>query len=141
MKLARWPATYAATLAALLALDALWLGAIAPGWYRQALGPLLAPQPDLAAAGLFYLVYPLGLVIFAVAPHGDVPGMGRSALAGALFGFFAYATYDLSNLATLRGWPWGISVLDVAWGSALSAVASAAGKAVLDRLGGLQTRH
>jgi uncharacterized membrane protein len=134
MPATRLAAAYAATLAALLALDAVWLGLIAPGWYQQGLGPLLAPQPDLAAAALFYFVYPLGLVIFAVAPQAGTQGLAGAARAGAMFGFFAYATYDLSNLATLRGWPWGLSLLDVAWGSALSAAAASAGKALLDRL-------
>jgi uncharacterized membrane protein len=134
MTATRFAAACAGTFAVLLALDAVWLGLIASGWYRQGLGPLLAPQPDLAAAALFYLVYPLGLVIFAVAPQAGSPGLARVARAGALFGFFAYATYDLSNLATLRGWPWGLSLLDMAWGSALSAAAASGGKALLDRL-------
>ena len=136
MPLTRKLAVYAVTLAVMLALDALWLGVVAQRLYQQGLGPLLAAQPRLGAAALFYLVYPLGLTIFAVLPHAGQRGPRRAAVSGALFGFFAYATYDLTNLATLAGWPLGLSLLDMAWGAALSAVAATAGKAMLDRRAG-----
>ena len=124
---------YAATAALLLVLDALWLGLVAKPVYTAAIGHLMAEKPNLPVALLFYLLYPVGLVIFAVLPHAGDAGWRGAALAGALFGFFAYATYDLTNLATLKDWPVGVSLLDMAWGTALSAVAATAGKLALDR--------
>jgi uncharacterized membrane protein len=97
--------------------------------YQQAIGHLMAEQPRLLAALAFYVLYAAGLMIFAVMPHADDPGWGKVVSTGALFGFFAYATYDLSNLATLRNWPVGLTLVDMAWGTLLSAAAAAAGKA------------
>lgn len=124
---------YAATAAALLVLDALWLGVVAQPLYQQSIGHLMADQPRWTAAVAFYLVYPLGLMRFALLPHRTDSAMGPTLSAAALFGFFAYATYDLSNLATLRDWPVGLSLIDIAWGSAVSMAAAAAGKLALDR--------
>jgi uncharacterized membrane protein len=126
--------TYAATLVVMLALDALWLGVIAKPIYQRGIGHLMAAEPRLVVAALFYLLFALGLVIFAVLPSGAAAGWARTAGLAALFGFFAYATYDLTNLATLRDWPVGLSLLDMAWGSTVSAVAACAGKAAWDRL-------
>ena len=126
----RWLAAYAATAAVMLAIDALWLGVIARPLYQQGIGHLMAEQPNWAAAAVFYALYPVGLVVFAVMPEGTP---GRAALLAALFGLLAYATYDLTNLATLKGWPLGLSLLDMAWGSGVSAVAAVAGKWVASR--------
>lgn len=128
-------AAYAATAVVMLALDLLWLGVVARPLYQQGIGHLMAQRPNLAAAALFYALYALGIVIFAVAPH-EAAAYGRTLAAGALFGFFAYATYDLTNLATLRAWPLGLSLIDVAWGSLVSAGAAAAGRFAMDRLDG-----
>jgi uncharacterized membrane protein len=128
-----WLAAFAAALLAMLALDALWIGWLARPLYLQGIGHLMADGPDLRAAATFYLVYAAGLVGFAVRPAVAARGVGRAALGGALFGAVAYATYDLTNLATLRGWPLGLSLIDIAWGTFASACASASGKAVLDR--------
>jgi len=120
---------YAATFAAFAVLDSLWLGVIARSWYRDAMGHLMAATPNWAAAGAFYLLYPAGLVIFAVLPSaGDWP---RALGLGALFGLFAYGTYNLTNLAVLRDWPLGLTALDMAWGTALSAAGAAAGALAL----------
>lgn len=125
-------AAYLGTALTLLLLDLLWLGVVAKDWYRQGLGHLMAEAPHLPTAALFYALYTLALVLFAVAPPGQpTPGWGRTLATAALFGFFAYATYDLTNLATLRQWPLGLSLLDMAWGTALSAAAAAGGKAAL----------
>ena len=118
---------YAATTAVMFAVDMLWLGVVAKPLYERGLGHLLAAQPNLLAALLFYLVYPAGLMVFAVRPSLQAGTLRPSFIAGGMFGFFAYATYDLTNLATLNDWPVGLSMLDIAWGAALSAVASAAG--------------
>ena len=122
---------YAATVLALLALDAVWLGVVAQPLYTKAIGHLMAAQPNLVAALSFYPVYSVGLMIFAVVPG---PSAGRSALRAAGFGFFAYSTYDLTNLATLKDWPLTISLLDVAWGCIASATSAAVGRSVLERL-------
>jgi uncharacterized membrane protein len=125
-------AAYAATAFAMLVLDALWLGLIAAPLYQQGIGHLMAPQPRLGVAALFYLLYPLGIVIFAVAAR-PAGAWRPTLLAGALFGLFTYATYDLTNLATLKGWPIWLSVIDVAWGCVVSAASAAAGRWAMDR--------
>lgn len=128
----KYLASYAATMISMLAIDLLWIGVIAKPLYQSGIGHLMAAQPNLVAVLLFYLLFPLGLLLFAVLPTAG-SGWGRTLATGALFGFFAYATYDLTNLATLKGWPLGLSLIDMAWGSLVSAVASAAGRAALDR--------
>jgi uncharacterized membrane protein len=130
----RYVAGYAATLIVMVALDLLWLGVVARPMYQQGIGHLMADRPNVAVAVLFYAVFALGLMIFAVTPNEAVPAWSKTLIAGALFGFFAYATYDLTNLATLKRWPVGLSLLDMAWGTLVSAVSAAAGKAALDRL-------
>ena len=131
---ASWLKVYAATALVMLAIDAVWLGFIARPLYVQAIGPLMADPPRWGVAALFYLAYPAGLVWLAVRPQAGTKGLRATAVAGAALGLFAYGTYDLTNLATLRGWPVWIAALDMAWGTAVSAVAAAAGKAVLDRM-------
>lgn len=124
----RVPMAYAAIVLAIVALDVLWLGVVASGWYQQAIGHLMAAQPRWEAAVAFYLVYAAGLLIFVVAPQAQAASWTSTLLYGGLFGLVAYATYDLSNLATLKDWPLGITVLDIAWGATLSAAASLAGR-------------
>lgn len=121
-------AGYLAAVLVMVALDALWLGVIAKTFYQHGIGHLMAEQPRLLAAVGFYVIYAAGLLVFAVLPQAQDPGWGRAALMGALFGFVAYATYDLSNLATLRGWPVGLALVDMAWGALLSAASAAAAK-------------
>ena len=130
----RYLAIYAGTATLMVLLDLIWLGLVAKPLYQQGIGHLMSEQPRVAVAVAFYLVYALGLVVFAVMPHAALAGPWKAAMFGALFGFFAYATYDLTNLATLRGWPLGLSLLDMAWGALVSGLSAAAGKAVLDRL-------
>ena len=124
---------YAATAIVMIAIDLLWLGVIAKPLYQHGIGHLMAERPNIPIAILFYLIFPIGLMIFAVLPNAAVAEWGKTLIAGALFGFFAYATYDLTNLATLKGWPIGLSVIDVIWGTFVSSVAAAAGNAALDR--------
>lgn len=128
-------ATYAAILVVMLVIDLVWLGWIARPLYTQGIGHLMAERPNFVAAAIFYAVYAAGLLVFAVLPQADTPGWSRAAGMAALFGFFCYATYDLTNLATLKAWPVGLSLLDMAWGSAVSAASGAAGKLALDRFG------
>lgn len=124
----KYAAGYIAAAVVMLAIDMVWLGVVAKPMYQNGIGHLMAEKPMLGAAIAFYLLYPLGLMVFAVAQDTD-PALGKAAMLGALFGFFAYATYDLSNLATLKNWPISLTLIDIAWGSLLSAVSAAAAKA------------
>jgi uncharacterized membrane protein len=124
--------SFVATFAVMAVLDGIWLGAVARGFYRRHLGFLMADTPNWAAAGLFYLLYAVGVTIFATLPAVDAGAPLVGLWRGALFGLVAYATYDLTNMATLRGWPSIVTVVDLAWGTALSAaVAAIAAWAVL----------
>lgn len=124
---------YLGALVSMLALDAVWLGLVMPSVYQAALGPLLLPEPRWGAAALFYLAYPVGIVVFAVLPAWRARAPRQGWWLGALYGALAYATYDLTNLATLRGWPVHIVVVDIAWGAVISALAAAASLALLQR--------
>jgi uncharacterized membrane protein len=126
-------AAWGAALVTMMVLDALWLGFIAKPLYQQGIGHLMADKPLILAVVAFYLVYATGIVAFTVWPQLATTGWTRSALLGAGFGLVAYATYDLSNLATLRGWPLGLSFIDIAWGTAISAASATASKLVADR--------
>ena len=128
----RYLAGYLAAAAVLVALDMLWLGVIAKATYQQGIGHLMAKTPNVAAAVAFYVLYTAGLLVFVLSPQGPQAAWSQTLLKGALFGFFAYATYDLSNLATLKDWPLGLTLLDLAWGSALSAAAAGAGRAAMN---------
>jgi uncharacterized membrane protein len=119
---------YVAAAVVMIAIDLVWLGVIAKPIYRDGIGHLMADSPNIPAAVLFYLLFPVGLMIFAVLPNAASPEWTKTLIAGALFGLFTYATYDLTNLATLKGWPVGLAVLDTAWGTLVSAVSAAAGK-------------
>ena len=117
--------SFVAAFAVMAVLDGLWLGLVARDLYRRHLGFLMAEQVNWPAAGVFYLTYAAGLAFFVVQP-GVESGSAITALwRGAAFGFVAYATYDLTNLATLRGWPVPITLVDLAWGTILSAAVGA----------------
>ncbi|MEO0729066.1 MAG: DUF2177 family protein [Pseudomonadota bacterium] len=118
---------YVTTAAAFLAVDAIWLGVIATSFYKSELGHLMADDVNFVAAGGFYLIYCIGIVIFAVAPALTAGQWTTAALYGALFGFFCYATYDMTNLATLRDWPLRMSLVDMAWGTVLTGFAATVG--------------
>ncbi len=119
----------------MIALDIVWLGFVAKPMYQQGIGHLMADRPNIAVAVLFYALFALGLMMFAVAPHRDAETGRDTLVAAALFGFFAYATYDLTNLATLKQWPWLLSLVDIGWGCAVSAASAAAGRWALMRWG------
>jgi uncharacterized membrane protein len=127
----RWAVSYFAALATICVLDFLWLGLVARDFYRGQIGALLLERPRWGAAGLFYGMYAAATVGFAIAPaqlHGD---WQRALMLGALLGLVCYATYDLSNLATLKGWTATVAAVDIAWGLAVTAVAALAGYAAL----------
>lgn len=114
-----------ATVLVMLVLDGLWLGLVARGFYRQHLGFLMADQVNWGAAGLFYALYAVGLTVFVTMPSIDDGSVATALWRGALFGLVAYATYDLTNQATLKGWPVIVTAVDLAWGMVLSAAVGA----------------
>ena len=112
--------------AAFAIIDAIWLKTMNP-FYRRQIGDLMADKPNLGYAVVFYVIYIAGIVFFALRPTLD-GGSWLSAVGyGAALGAFAYATYDLTNAATLKTWPWRLVVVDVLWGAALTALATLAG--------------
>lgn len=111
--------TYLATIPIFLAVDALWLATMAPRFYQAHIGHLLGPV-QWAPAALFYLVYIVGIVLFAVTPAIEARAWWLAAGFGAIFGFIAYATYDLTNQATLIDWPLMVTLVDLAWGTFLT---------------------
>lgn len=121
---------YIATFVVFVVVDIVWLGYIAFGYYRSQIGHLLAPEFNMPAAYAFYLIYVLGIVIFAVMPAVSAGSIVKALVTGLMFGFFCYATYDLTNLATLKGWSLPLSLIDMAWGSFVTGIAAAAGAAV-----------
>jgi uncharacterized membrane protein len=121
MTLTRALSIYAITLPIFFAIDLIWLGVVAKNFYRQHLGHLLAPQVNWGAAIVFYLLFIAGIVFFAVRPALEVHSPLRALAYGGFFGFLTYATYDLTNQATLRDWPVIVTVVDLAWGTVLSA--------------------
>ena len=125
---------YLAVLLTFVLIDFVWLRVIAVSWYEDGMGSLLAESPNLVAAAAFYLLFPVGLMVFAILPAENAASLWKVVGMGALFGFFAYATYDLTNLAVVKNWPAGLSVLDMAWGSLLSGICAGVGKWTLDYL-------
>ena len=117
---------YLAALVALTIVDALWLGFISRDFYKARLGQLLLDQPVWSIAILFYLIHAAGISVFPVPMALNGGSWTTAVLYGALFGFFAYSAYDITNLATLRGWSMAISLVDLAWGTVATAIASTA---------------
>ena len=131
----RYIACYAATMIVMVALDLLWLGVVAKPLYQQGIGHLMAARPNVPVAVMFYAMFPLGLMVFALVPYESPAAWGKTLFAAALFWLFTYATYDLTNLATLKDWPVSLSIIDVLWGVFVSTVSAAAGKTVLRHFG------
>lgn len=118
---------YGATLVAFFAIDMLWLGLVARSFYRQHLGFLLSPNVNWVAALLFYLLFIAGILVFVVLPGLKADSLRTTLLYGAFFGLVTYATYDLTNLATVKQWPLIVTVVDLLWGMVLTAAVSTAG--------------
>ena len=127
---------YIGALVAFVAADMVWLGIMVGRVYRPTLANIMAANVNLPAAAVFYLILPIGLTIFAVAPAVKSGSLGSALVHGALFGFFSYATYDLTNQATLRDWTTQLTLIDVAWGTTLGAIAATAGFFAASRFGG-----
>jgi len=115
---------FAMTLAVLFLVDMIWLGVVAKGLYRRHLGAFMSPKVVWPAAVLFYLVFIAGLLVFAVRPALVGGGPPQALLFGGFLGLVAYATYDLTNLATFKDWPLVVTVVDLIWGTCLGAVVS-----------------
>lgn len=118
---------YVFAFVAFLAIDMVWLTVVARGFYRKQLGVLLSDQPNWWAAIAFYLLFVAGLLVFAVVPALQAGSLRTALLLGGFFGLVAYATYDLTNLATVRNWPWLLTLVDMTWGLVLAASVSCLG--------------
>lgn len=119
---------YVVTAVVFLGLDALWLSRVALDMYRKEIGSMLLERPSLPVAGVFYLIFVLGIVVLAIAPAlASGSGWQGAMLAGAVLGLVAYGTYDITNLSTLKNWSLTVTLTDLAWGTALTAVSAAAG--------------
>ncbi|MEM1372230.1 MAG: DUF2177 family protein [Pseudomonadota bacterium] len=114
-------------------IDVIWIGFIAFNFYKQQLGDLMADNFNMVAATAFYLLYVLGALIFVVSPSLQMPsgGVVNALIYGGLFGFFCYMTYDLTNLAVVKNFPTTMALVDIAWGTTVTAVCSAATVAVM----------
>ena len=118
---------YLLTTLVFFAIDLVWLGVIAKDMYNKLLGNLLADKVNWTAAIIFYLLFIVGIFIFVILPAVEKNSFIKAEVLGALFGFFTYATYDLTNLATLKGWPLKIVFIDIIWGMVLTSIVSSAG--------------
>lgn len=110
---------YLMTIPAFFIIDMIWLGTLATKFYQSQIGFLLGPV-NWAAAIIFYLIYIVGIIIFAVNPALEAGSLSKALMLGAMFGFFAYATYDLTNLATIKDWPVLVVFVDILWGTILT---------------------
>lgn len=117
---------YLLTVPIFFAIDMVWLGLIAQKFYQTQLASFLGPV-NWTAAIVFYLLYIIGIVVFAIVPGIQAASMQKALMLGALFGFMAYATYDLTNLATLRDWPMIVVVVDIIWGTVLTGAVATGG--------------
>ena len=122
----RYLVAYVSSLLIFLAIDAIWLTTMSQRLYRRYLGDILVETFSPVPAALFYLIYVAGIIIFATAPAFSTGRWTTAAIYGALYGFFAYATYDLTNFATLRVWSLQITLLDIAYGAMASGIAAVA---------------
>ena len=117
---------YLIALPVFLAIDAVWLSLIAKNFYAKYIGYLMAKNPNLWAALIFYLIFIAGLIFFVITPALDKKMWTHTLLAGLFFGLVTYATYDLTNLATVKDWPLTVTIVDLIWGMFVSAAVSVA---------------
>jgi uncharacterized membrane protein len=130
----RYFLTWLAVTAAFLVIDIIWLAYVARDFYQKHLGGMLREEFLMGVAALFYLFYTLCVVILVVSPAVKAQSPLQALLLGALLGLCAYGTYDFTNLATLKGWPVIVTIVDLAWGTAVTAVISVVGYFVMSRL-------
>ncbi len=125
---------YALTVPIFFAVDIIWLGVVAKKFYRNNLGFILSPEVNWSAAISFYLLYILGILIFAVVPALQKESLGKALLWGCLYGFFTYATYDLTNMATIKNWPLKVVMVDILWGVFLCSLVASTSFLIAKRL-------
>lgn len=118
-------ALYLVTLVVFLAIDVVWLKAVALKLFERHIGPMMREKPDLAVAGLFYAAYVAGIVYFAAWPGAEAGSAGLALLNGFILGLLAYGTYEATNMATLKGWAWSMLIADTLWGATLTGVSAA----------------
>jgi uncharacterized membrane protein len=118
---------YFLTFIAFLAVDAVWLLLIAKNFYAKEIGHLMAEKALLLPALIFYLLFVVGVLIFAVVPGYQAESISKTLMLSALFGLMTYATYDLTNLATLKDWPLKVTIIDIIWGMTVSSITGLAG--------------
>lgn len=126
---------YCIALPIFFGLDMVWLGVVAKTFYTKQIGFLMTPKVNWAAAILFYLLFLAGLVVFVIAPAVEKDSWMRALRLGALFGLITYATYDLTNLATLKDWPLALTMVDLIWGTILAGSVSAGTYLIARKLG------
>lgn len=134
MRLSQLAATYIVSLVTFLALDFVWLGAIARGFYRDQMGHLMRTDVRWLPAFAFYALFVGAILVFVVFPAVERGSLTRAALMGAFFGLVTYATYDLTNLAVLEGFRTQLALVDMVWGTVLCSLVSVAGYVVASRL-------
>lgn len=123
----KWLASYVLTSVVFFAIDMVWLGFLAKNLYRKHLFGLLADQVNWTAAIVFYLLFIVGIFVFVIVPAVEKNSFITALWLGAFFGIVTYATYDLTNLATLKNWPVAIVFIDITWGAVLTSLVSTAG--------------
>lgn len=128
--------SYLLTTVVFFAIDMFWLGFLAKDMYRKYLGNFLSDEVNWTAAIIFYLIFIVGIFIFSILPAVEKHSLLSAVIYGALFGFFTYATYDLTNLATMKGWPLNIVFIDIIWGAVLTGSVSAAGYSIVNWIKG-----
>lgn len=126
---------YCIALPIFFGLDMVWLGIVAKNFYTKQIGFLMTPKVNWAAAVIFYLLFLIGLVVFVIAPAVEKDSWVRALLLGGLFGLVTYATYDLTNLATVRDWPLALTVVDLIWGTILAGSVSTGTYFIAHKLG------
>ena len=126
--------TYAVALLVFFLIDMIWLGLVAKQFYAQQIGFLMKTNINWLAAFIFYFLFIAGLTVFVINPALEAQSLQKAILLGAFFGLITYATYDLTNLATLKDWPILITVVDLIWGAVLSASVSAITYSIIIRI-------
>lgn len=120
-------------LVVFFAIDIFWLGVVAKNLYAKYLGFIMAPNVNWAAALLFYVIFIIGVMVFVLQPALEKQSLMHAFIMGAFFGFVTYATYDLTNLATLKDWPITITIIDLIWGTVLSSSVSVISYLIISR--------
>ncbi len=126
----KYAGLYGLTAVVFFAIDLVWLSTATSRIYQPRVGDLLLDKPNLPVAALFYLLYVVGVLFLASLPGYEKASLTDAVMRGAVFGLLAYGTYDLTNLATLKGWAWQITVIDMVWGTVLTGFVAGAGYAI-----------